>query len=113
MAMRSMIFVLLALMTSHKADAITCADGVQALVPCELFLVGGGPNLPSSECCASAQTLNSITRSVEDRTTLCQCFKNAAGSYGISPARAEELPKMCHINIKLNITPDADCSKIG
>ncbi|CAM8940521.1 unnamed protein product [Rhodiola kirilowii] len=106
----AMSVMILALMTSQRANAITCADGIQALFPCEQFLVGGGGDQPSSECCAGAQNLNNMASTVDDQRALCECFKNAAGSYGVNSQRAEELPAMCHISLRLNVNPDVNCS---
>uniref|UniRef100_A0A7N0TP35 Non-specific lipid-transfer protein n=1 Tax=Kalanchoe fedtschenkoi TaxID=63787 RepID=A0A7N0TP35_KALFE len=106
------ISMVLALLTrSTVVFAVTCQDGVQSIIPCMPFLLGGGSNQASSQCCASAQNLNSEVSSTADRRALCQCFKDAVKATNIDNARAEELPKMCHINLGFDITPDIDCTK--
>ncbi|KAK9291726.1 hypothetical protein L1049_019675 [Liquidambar formosana] len=88
---------------------ITCSDAATALVPCLTFLVGFGPGQPSDQCCTGAQNLNKAANTTEARRTLCQCLKDAEGSYPINFDRAKQLPALCHLNTSIVISPDIDC----
>ncbi|KAK6917812.1 Bifunctional inhibitor/plant lipid transfer protein/seed storage helical domain [Dillenia turbinata] len=92
-------------------DAISCSDAVAALVPCESFLLGQGPAKASNSCCSSAQALNKKADTTETRRSLCECFKQISPSVGVSPDRAALLPKLCQLNVDLNISPDVNCNK--
>ncbi|XP_034698523.1 non-specific lipid-transfer protein-like [Vitis riparia] len=106
------LVVLALIIASPVVDAVSCGDAVSALIPCGSFLLGVGAPKPSSECCASAQSLNKLTTTTADRRAVCQCFVKSGPSFGVKPARTKLLPSLCKININIPVTPNVDCNKV-
>ncbi|CAA0820705.1 Non-specific lipid-transfer protein 8 [Striga hermonthica] len=101
----------IALLITPSADAITCVDVLNNLIPCIGYLTSGSGG-PSGTCCAGARSLASTAKSVADRRTACGCLKTAANTYKLKPEIAKSLPAKCGIKLPFEVSPNVDCSKI-
>ncbi|KAH7672244.1 Plant non-specific lipid-transfer protein/Par allergen protein [Dioscorea alata] len=101
------------LVMAKHAKGVSCGDAVNALIPCGAYLIGDGAKDPSAQCCASAQGLKKMAKTVEARRELCQCFKDTGPSFGVNPKRAKNLPSFCKLNLTIAINSNVNCSMIG
>uniref|UniRef100_UPI003BF50375 non-specific lipid-transfer protein n=1 Tax=Bacillus paralicheniformis TaxID=1648923 RepID=UPI003BF50375 len=93
------------------AEAITCGQVVQSLLPCLPYLRNAGALSPA--CCNGVRSLNGAAKSPADRRTTCGCIKNAyAANSGINSGNAAGLPGKCGVSIPYKISPSTDCSKV-
>ncbi|KAL4562991.1 hypothetical protein LXL04_027022 [Taraxacum kok-saghyz] len=98
---------------SQLVHAISCQNAITRMLPCQAFLMGLGEiTIP---CCQSAQILSQIARTMpEERTSICQCLKQAAIVIGINVNRAQQIPKLCHIDHATGfVDPNVDCNKLN
>ncbi|KAI3680476.1 hypothetical protein L6452_35247 [Arctium lappa] len=104
------IFLFLAM---NGANAIFCQEAVARMLPCQGFLMGIGQI--NDPCCQSAQSLSEIAQTTpEERTSVCQCFKQVAALMGINMTKAQEIPQLCHIDLDAGlIDPNVDCKKLN
>ncbi|GLJ35446.1 hypothetical protein SUGI_0712900 [Cryptomeria japonica] len=91
--------------------AVTCQDVVSSMAPCAGYLMGNAPN-PAPACCPAVQSLNSRLTAVADRQTACNCFKQAASSYGVSVPKAQSLPRICKVSLNVAVAPNVNCANV-
>ncbi|XP_057459024.1 non-specific lipid-transfer protein 8-like [Lotus japonicus] len=104
--------VLLMLLVSASEAAISCSDVIKDLKPCVSYLVSGSGKPPGA-CCSGAKALASAVSTSEDKKAACNCIKSTAKSIKMNSQLAKALPGNCGINVPINVSPDADCSKVG
>ncbi|KAL0363197.1 UNVERIFIED_CONTAM: Non-specific lipid-transfer protein 2A [Sesamum calycinum] len=92
------------------AEAISCTQALQFLMPCQSFLFGVGEI--SSSCCVGAQSLARATVSSTDRKTVCQCLKQVALSVRINLDNAKQLPQLCKIDVPIPVQLNVNCDEI-
>lgn len=104
--------VFLAVVASHRANGvIQCNDAVSKVVPCETYLLSGDIT-PSVACCTAVQDLDKIAMASQpDRKAICECFKETAKSFPVNLEKAQKLPDLCKVNIKVTINPNVDCDR--
>ena len=91
--------------------AVTCQDVVSAMAPCAAYLMGNAQT-PAPACCPAVQSLNSRLTAVSDRQTACNCFKQAATSYGVSLPKAQALPRLCKVSLNVAVAPNVNCANV-
>ncbi|XP_076911401.1 non-specific lipid-transfer protein AP10-like [Bidens hawaiensis] len=102
--------LIIALVTVHPTQAISCGELGGMLAPCLGYLTSGGS--PSSSCCDGVKKVQGATQSQADRRTACNCAKSAAGQLKVRADSANNLPSKCGIPVTLNIDPKVDCNTI-
>ncbi|XP_071713890.1 non-specific lipid-transfer protein 1-like [Rutidosis leptorrhynchoides] len=114
--MKTVLLILLFVSMNNASilvNAMTCEDAITHMLPCEAFVMGFGQI--SVPCCQSVQSLIQFANtSPQERTSACQCLKQAAGILGINVARVQQIPKLCHIDVDMSlIDPNIDCNKLS
>ncbi|KAJ1408579.1 Plant lipid transfer protein/Par allergen [Sesbania bispinosa] len=100
--------------TIPKAQAVTCGQVANNLMPCVSYIMYGGNQVPV-QCCNGVRNLNGMAQTKTDRKTVCTCIKNAVSSSGFSYSTfnlnlAAGLPKKCGVNIPYQIrSAQYDC----
>ncbi|KAL8469044.1 hypothetical protein ACS0TY_032034 [Phlomoides rotata] len=102
--------VLISLLVGGATAEIQCSDAASKLLPCQSFLLSGA-TAPSGACCTAVQSLET-SATPADRKAICQCFKGLAKSLPINIAKAQQIPKFCHVNIGVAIDPNIDCNRL-
>ncbi|KAG8385772.1 hypothetical protein BUALT_Bualt03G0080000 [Buddleja alternifolia] len=102
-----LVLVLALILYSAPAQAISCTQALQYLMPCQPFLLGISDI--SSPCCLGAQALAQATTSQADRKSVCQCLKQVASSVNVNQDKAKQLPQLCKIDVPVAIQPNVDC----
>ncbi|KAJ9566326.1 hypothetical protein OSB04_002292 [Centaurea solstitialis] len=107
------VFVMLLFLAMNGANAISCQEAMARMLPCQGFLMGIGEI--NGPCCQSAQSLSEIAKSTPgERTSVCQCLKQAAVVMGINVTNAQEIPQLCHLDLDVSlINPNVDCNKFN
>nr|DAD23507.1 TPA_asm: hypothetical protein HUJ06_024970 [Nelumbo nucifera] len=108
----SLSCLVVAALIVSPATGLSCGDAVSALIPCGSYLVGAGAPQPSSQCCASARSLNKLAATPASRQQLCECFKSTGPSFGVKTDRAKQLPALCKLNLNIAISPDVNCKNV-
>ncbi|MED6110009.1 hypothetical protein PIB30_038908 [Stylosanthes scabra] len=98
--------------SAPKAEALTCMQVVQDLMPCLSYVEYGG-TVPA-QCCNGIRTLMGAASTRQDHQTVCTCLKNAV--QGVSFNRntinlAAGLPSKCNVNLSYKIDPNVDCNR--
>lgn len=96
---------------SEGAVSVSCGDAVEALIPCEGFLLGSSAPPPNEGCCSSARQLESMADTREKRKEICECFEQTGPSFGVKPERVSAVPKYCNLNISFPADPHYNCNK--
>ncbi|XP_061353958.1 non-specific lipid-transfer protein 8 [Gastrolobium bilobum] len=104
--------VVLIVLASTSEAAISCSDVIKDLKPCVSYLVSGSGQPPAA-CCSGAKALASAASTSEDKKAACNCIKSTAKSIKMNTQLAQALPGNCGITLSINISPNADCSKVG
>ncbi|KAJ1377666.1 Plant lipid transfer protein/Par allergen [Sesbania bispinosa] len=102
--------------TIPKAEAVTCGQVVNNLMPCVSYIMYGGNQVPV-QCCNGVRNLNGLAQTKTDRKNVCTCIKNAVGSSGFryntfNLNLAAGLPKKCGVNTPYQISPNTDCNSV-
>ncbi|KMS99803.1 hypothetical protein BVRB_1g020560 [Beta vulgaris subsp. vulgaris] len=105
-----LIFITMLVVAPHAAQALTCGQVLNMVMPCLGYLKNGG-SIPAT-CCGGVKNLASSAKTKPDRQQACKCLKPAAKSYGINYDRANKLPSACGVDYKINISPTIDCSTV-
>ncbi|XP_024962145.1 non-specific lipid-transfer protein 1-like, partial [Cynara cardunculus var. scolymus] len=107
------VLVVLSFLAMNGANAIFCQETVARMLPCQGFLMGIGQI--TDPCCQSAQSLIEIAKTTpEERTSVCQCLKQAVVMMGINVTKAQEIPQLCHMDLDAGlIDPNVDCNKLN
>ncbi|KAI5672963.1 hypothetical protein M9H77_13327 [Catharanthus roseus] len=104
--------LLLLPLTANTATAADCISSLRGLIPCQNFLVNGSP-FPSLLCCNGVKDLaKTANKSKAERRFLCKCLKDVAQRFPINERKAKALPRACHANLNIAISPHIDCNKI-
>ncbi|KAG2396076.1 Non-specific lipid-transfer protein [Vigna angularis] len=98
------------MLVESEVHAITCNEAITFLLPCEPFMLGLGPRIPSLSCCTSIAIIFKQTKTPELRRSTCSCLKNAAFQAGIKHERATLLSRLCRTRFSFPIDPLVDCS---
>ena len=109
MSMSMCVLLVVTLLMVSRAMAVSCSDAVNALIPCGSYLIGAGAADPSTECCASAQSLNKLAATVASRRALCECFKQSGPSFGVKPERVQRLPRFCKLKLSFPVNSNVNC----
>ncbi|CAN4106178.1 unnamed protein product [Withania somnifera] len=99
-------------MFAARADAyVTCQMVATDLYPCLGYVRAGGV-IPAT-CCNGIRSLFGAASSTQDRQTVCNCLKAAAGAIGgVNLKLAASLPGKCGVNIPYKISPSINCSTV-
>jgi len=91
--------------------ALTCEQTKSLVMPCLDFLTNK-TNAPSSPCCQGLNKLIVSTPTKEEKLAACKCLKEAASHIpNFNDDKANNLPKVCNINVDYPISKDFDCEK--
>ncbi|GLT51452.1 hypothetical protein SLA2020_248610 [Shorea laevis] len=100
---------ILTVAASQRAHAISCAEVLNSLTPCQSYLTGGAKS-PTVACCLSLGKVNKAASTTQDRRDVCFCFKNAAPVLGGILTKAKSLVQLCALIPPLPIDPNIDCN---
>ncbi|KAK6124495.1 hypothetical protein DH2020_041748 [Rehmannia glutinosa] len=89
------------------AKATSCTAALEYLMPCQPYLMGIGEITPT--CCQGVQALANATVTSADRKSVCECLKQAALSVNINQDKANQLPKLCNVDVPVPVQPNVNC----
>ncbi|XP_073057552.1 non-specific lipid-transfer protein A-like [Primulina eburnea] len=93
------------------AQAVSCAEALEFLIPCQPFLTGIGDI--SVPCCQGAQALSQASSTQADRRSVCLCLKQAAlSTVNLNMDRAKQLPQLCSVHVPVPVQLDVNCDVI-
>ncbi|KAK4398917.1 Non-specific lipid-transfer protein 2A [Sesamum angolense] len=89
------------------AEAISCTQALEFLMPCQSYLLGLGGINPS--CCVGAQSLAAAAVSPTDRKSVCQCLKQVATLATVDEDYAKQLPQLCNVDVPIPLQLNINC----
>ncbi|KAL5708900.1 hypothetical protein ACHQM5_019646 [Ranunculus cassubicifolius] len=105
------VMVLAVLQLVQPGQAIECPAVDSCLAQCVPFLIGGAG--PTPACCKGVQSLKDMAVTHADKTTACNCVKQAAAKVAnIKPDAVSSLPTKCGIPFSFPVSVSTDCSNI-
>lgn len=105
-----MLLVLL-LLTTEQGNAFECSKARTVIFPCWSFF-NRIEDKPSRNCCNGVEYIKSLTPTLNERRTACECIKGLAINFPVfSEELAASLSKRCGINMGFTISKYIDCNK--
>ncbi|CAN6468060.1 unnamed protein product [Victoria cruziana] len=109
------VVVLVAMMLTQTATATASCGMVSAkLMPCVMYVNGGGRMGPSTSCCSGIKSLNYSLNLRSDRQAACRCLKSIASRFAgrINYRVISSLPKQCGVRLPYPISTSINCNRI-
>ncbi|CAJ1971284.1 unnamed protein product [Sphenostylis stenocarpa] len=90
-----------------------CQKAKKSLMPC-LDFVTDKTDSPSLACCKGLGEVKASAPTKVDLRAACKCVQEGATHVpNMDYDKAQQLPKLCKVDIGFPITKDFDCSKIA
>ncbi|KAK7326636.1 hypothetical protein VNO80_32598 [Phaseolus coccineus] len=108
----SLIVVLvLTVAATEPPKALTCEQTKSLMIPCLDYLTKKTCS-PTILCCQGLHKLIVSTPTKEEKCAACKCLKKEASHIpNLDVHRANNLPKVCKIDVDYPISKDFDCEK--
>ncbi|KAL0442965.1 UNVERIFIED_CONTAM: Non-specific lipid-transfer protein 2A [Sesamum latifolium] len=104
------VLALISFSPPAPAEAISCTQAMEFLMPCQSYLLGLGGINPS--CCSGAQSLAAAAVYPTDRKSVCQCLKQVAMLAKVDKDNAKQLPQLCNIAVPVPLQLNVNCDAI-
>ncbi|WCJ37330.1 hypothetical protein M5689_018478 [Euphorbia peplus] len=96
---------------SSIMSEMSCGDAISGIHPCNNYLAGIVPKL-SEDCCLAVKKINEEATTLQNRRDMCACLNKVAPMFGYKPHIVDQLPSLCHLQVRVPIGPTIDCAKI-
>ncbi|KAK4439374.1 Non-specific lipid-transfer protein 2A [Sesamum alatum] len=104
------VLALISFSPPAPAEAISCTQALEFLMPCQSYLLGLAGI--GSSCCLGAQSLARAAVSPTDRKSVCQCLKQVAMTAKVDEDKAKQLPQLCNIDVPVPVQFNVNCDAI-
>lgn len=106
------VLLLCMVIGAPSAQAITCSDVTEAMIPCISYLTGSGGPAPAVPCCNGVRSVNNRAQTTADRQTVCKCLESDANTIpGLQPNLVAGLPSSCGVNLPYKFSTSTDCNR--